>query len=92
MLNRSQDAKHEADQSVHFEVFASGLDHPECIAIDHDRHIWAGGEAGQIYRIDPAGAVTTVATLGGFNAGLALSPLEHAPLRWTPPTRMSGII
>jgi len=65
-------------QQPQFEIFASGLDHPECLAFDRDGHLWAGGEAGQIYRIDPTGPVTTVTTLGGFNAGLAFSPLDHA--------------
>jgi gluconolactonase len=61
-----------------FEVFASGLDHPECVAFDRVGHLWAGGEAGQVYRIDPAGRVQTVATLGGFTGGIAFSPLDHA--------------
>src|SRR5439155_7221233 len=61
-----------------FEVFASGLDHPECLAFDRDGDLWAGGEAGQVYRIDPVGQVRTVATLGGFNGGIAFSPLDHA--------------
>src|SRR5687767_5621786 len=61
-----------------FEVFASGLDHPECLAFDRDGDLWAGGEAGQVYRIDPAGRVQTVATLGGFTGGIAVSPLDHA--------------
>ena len=57
-----------------FEVFATGLDHPECLAFDRDGMLWAGGEAGQIYRIDPAGKVEQITTLGTFNAGLAFSP------------------
>lgn len=57
-----------------FEVFAMGIDHPECLAFDTAGFLWAGGEAGQIYRIDTAGKVTTVATMGGFCAGLAFSP------------------
>ncbi len=61
-----------------FEVFASDLDHPECLAFDRAGHLWAGGEAGQVYRIDPAGQVQTVATLGGFTGGIAFSPLDHA--------------
>src|SRR5262245_14487641 len=61
-----------------FEVFASGLDHPECLAFDRAGDLWAGGEAGQVYRIDPTGHVQTVATLGGFTGGIALSPLDHA--------------
>lgn len=37
------------------EIFASGLDHPEGLAFDRDGVLWAGGEAGQIYRIDSNG-------------------------------------
>lgn len=61
-----------------FEVFASGLDHPECCAFDRDGNLWAGGEAGQIYRIDPVGKVETIANLGGFCCGLAFSPDDTA--------------
>jgi gluconolactonase len=61
-----------------FEIFANGLDHPECIAFDRAGHLWAGGEAGQVYHIDAAGQVRTVATVGGFNGGVAFSPLDHA--------------
>jgi gluconolactonase len=61
-----------------FDVFATGLDHPECIAFERDGYLWAGGEAGQVYRIDPEGKVETVAVLGGFTGGMALSPLDHA--------------
>jgi gluconolactonase len=57
-----------------FEVFASGLDHPECCAFDRDGNLWAGGEAGQIYRIDPTGKVDTITNIGGFCCGLAFSP------------------
>jgi gluconolactonase len=57
-----------------FEVFARDLDHPECLAFDRAGLLWAGGEAGQIYRITPDGRVETVANLGGFCAGLAFSP------------------
>jgi gluconolactonase len=57
-----------------FEVFATGLDHPECVAFDQAGDLWAGGEAGQIYRMDRAGKVETIATLGGFTGGLAFSP------------------
>jgi gluconolactonase len=57
-----------------FSIFASNLDHPECLAFDRAGNLWAGGEAGQIYRIDREGRVTTIANLGGFCAGLAFSP------------------
>jgi gluconolactonase len=60
-----------------FEMFASGLDHPECLAFDRDGHLWAGGEAGQVYRIDPAGKVEQICTLGSFNAGVAFSPADE---------------
>ncbi len=60
-----------------FEIFASGLDHTECLAFDRDGELWAGGEAGQVYRITPAGVVATVANLGGFCAGLAFSAADE---------------
>src|SRR5437762_12429651 len=78
MSNLASSTEYQDVPPPRFDVFASGLDHPECVAIDRHGHIWAGGEAGQIYRIDPAGAVTTVTTLGGFVAGIAFSPLDHA--------------
>ena len=34
-----------------FEVYARGLDHPECCVFDREGNLWAGGEAGQVYRI-----------------------------------------
>ena len=60
-----------------FEVFATGLDHPECLAFDRDGMLWAGGEAGQIYRIDPAGKAEQITSLGTFNAGVAFSPNDE---------------
>ncbi len=60
-----------------FEIFARGLDHPECIAFDRDGNLWAGGEAGQIYRIDSSGTVTLIANVGHFCAGLAFSPRDE---------------
>jgi sugar lactone lactonase YvrE len=55
-------------------IFADGLDHPECIAVHPDGSIWAGGEAGQIYRISPDGTqVEEVANTGGFILGIAFS-------------------
>jgi sugar lactone lactonase YvrE len=57
------------------EVFCEGLDHPEGIAVHQDGSIWAGGEAGQIYRISPDGSkVEEVANTGGFILGIAFSP------------------
>ena len=60
-----------------FEIFATGLDHPECLAFDRYGDLWAGGEAGQIYRITPDRKVTTVTSLGSFCAGLAFSPKDE---------------
>lgn len=57
-----------------FEIFANGLDHPECCAFDRDGNLWAGGEAGQLYRIEPSGKFETITNLGGFCCGIALSP------------------
>jgi gluconolactonase len=57
-------------------VFAEGLDHPECVAVHpRDGSVWAGGEAGQIYRMGPGGgAAVEVANTGGFVLGVAISP------------------
>lgn len=56
-------------------VFAEGLDHPEGIACHPDGTIWAGGEAGQIYRISKDGKqVDQVASTNGFILGLAFNP------------------
>lgn len=57
-----------------FETYAKGLDHPECCAFDRDGVLWAGGEAGQIYKISGDGKVQEVANVGTFCAGIAFSP------------------
>ncbi len=57
-----------------FEIFANGLDHPECLTFDREGWLWAGGEAGQVYRISPKGALETVTSMGGFCAGVAWTP------------------
>jgi gluconolactonase len=56
-----------------FEVFANFLDHPECCAFDRAGNLWAGGEAGQIYRMDTKGRVEEIARLDGFCGGMAFS-------------------
>lgn len=56
------------------QIVADGLDHPECVIYHPDGSLWAGGEAGQIYRISSEGKVTEVANTGGFTLGMALSP------------------
>jgi gluconolactonase len=56
-------------------VFAEGLDHPECVIYHPDGTVWAGGEAGQIYKISQEGKVVEqVANTQGFILGIALSP------------------
>jgi len=60
-----------------FELFATNVDHPECVAFDRSGNLWAGGEAGQIYRISPEGKVELITSMGGFCAGVAFSPQEE---------------
>jgi len=60
-----------------FSIFATGIDHPECIAFDRNGNLWAGGEAGQVYRISKDGKVAQVANMGGFCGGLAFSPQDE---------------
>lgn len=57
------------------QVFADGLDHPECVAVHADGTVWAGGEAGQVYQISKDGtSIKEVANTGGFVLGIAFSP------------------
>lgn len=78
-------------------VLAGGLDHPEGLAWDPTTGtIVAGGEAGQLYRVDVAtGAVTTIAETGGFVLGIAIDgvgrifwcdQVHHAVMRYDPAT------
>lgn len=60
-----------------FRSFAEGLDHPEGLAFDADGYLWAGGELGQIYRIDARGRVKEIARLGGFCLGLTFSKKQE---------------
>ena len=54
-------------------VFVEGLDHPEGIAWGLDGYAYAGGEAGQLYRIDvERQEVVQFADTGGFVLGMAL--------------------
>jgi gluconolactonase len=56
-------------------IFCDGLDHPECVAVHPDGSVWAGGEAGQIYRMSPDGKrLDEVGRAGGFILGIAFSP------------------
>lgn len=52
-------------------VLAEGLDHPEGVTVDVNGTLYAGGEAGQVYRVDVAsGSVAEVANTGGFLLGM----------------------
>ncbi len=51
---------------------ATGLDHPEGVALGLDGRLYAGGEAGQIYAIGLDGEVAEVGTTGGFIFGVTL--------------------
>ncbi len=55
-----------------FAPFVHGLDHPEGVTAGPDGTIYAGGEAGQIYRIDLDGSFEQIASTGGFVLGLCL--------------------
>jgi len=57
---------------VEFETFAEGLDHPECAAVGPDGAVYAGGEAGQIYRIGSDGTPEAYADTGGFLYGVTV--------------------
>ncbi|MEM7537589.1 MAG: hypothetical protein AAF639_35795, partial [Chloroflexota bacterium] len=56
-----------------FVPFVEGLDHPEGVAWGPDGYVYAGGEAGQIYRVNlDDGSFTEIANTGGFVLGLCL--------------------
>ena len=51
------------------------LDHPECVTVAADGAVWCGGEAGQIYRIDPTGSAWRRSPApAGSRLGLAFGP------------------
>lgn len=51
--------------------FAEGLDHPEGVTVTADGRLYAGGENGQLYRVDiETGKFEEVSNTGGFLLGL----------------------
>src|SRR3954471_20455031 len=60
-----------------FETYADGLDHSEDLAFDRDGLLWAGGEAGQIYRIREKDHIEEVTNIGGFCLGLTFSAADE---------------
>ena len=64
--------------SDQYHDYVGGLDHAEGIAWGNDGHIYAGSEAGEIYRIDPANPKAKVfGNTGGFLLGLALDSTHN---------------
>jgi len=53
-------------------IIGGELDHPEGVCVGPDGTLYAGGEAGQVYRIAPGGEPEQYASTGGFLFGLAL--------------------
>ena len=60
-----------------FETYVEGLDHSEDLAFDRDGMLWAGGEAGQIYRVPKQGQLEEVTNIGGFCLGLTFSASDE---------------
>src|SRR4051812_49651927 len=54
---------------MEFTTLAEGLDHPEGAAVGPDGTVYAGGEAGQIYRIAADGTPEQYADTGGVLFG-----------------------
>ena len=53
------------------EVLVEGLDHPEGVCVDANGTLYAGGEAGQVYRIDlEEREAVQIANTGGFLLGM----------------------
>ncbi|WP_199180629.1 hypothetical protein, partial [Haloferax marisrubri] len=54
------------------------LDHPEDVAVAADGTLYAGGEDGQIYHVNPdTNEVVQIASTGGFTLCLTLGPEEE---------------
>ena len=61
------------DNDTQVSVLVDGLDHPEGIAWGLDGYAYAGGEAGQLYRVDVGKQeLTRFAETSGFILGIAL--------------------
>jgi gluconolactonase len=57
---------------MEFTTLAEGLDHPEGATRGPDGTVYAGGEAGQVYRIAPDGTPKQYADTGGFLYGVTV--------------------
>lgn len=62
-----------AENILELGMINHGMDHPEAVAVGPDGNVYAGGEAGQVYRVDlEADTMEEYANTGGFVLGLAL--------------------
>lgn len=52
-------------------TFAEGLCHPEGVCITRDGTLYAGGDRGQLYRVEPDGTPRELLSTGGLLLGLA---------------------
>lgn len=51
-----------------------GLDHPECVTVDHDGNLFCGGENGQLYALsDDDGTATEISRRGGLILGICVN-------------------
>src|SRR6187200_1721652 len=60
-----------------FTMFVEGLDHPECATRGPDGQTYAGGEAGQVYRVSFDGKHEQIGTTGGFLLGICLDAARN---------------
>ncbi|MCY3947013.1 MAG: SMP-30/gluconolactonase/LRE family protein [Anaerolineaceae bacterium] len=61
-----------AEYELELRALPHDMDHPEGVAVAPDGRVHAGGEAGQIYRVDlVANSCEVIADTGGFITGLA---------------------
>ena len=59
-------------------VLATGLDHPEGVTWAPDGNVYATGEAGQVYRVNPAdGKSTQLGSSGGYGLGIAADAVSN---------------
>ena len=86
-------------QLTDFKMFVEGLDHPECVSWGPDGFLYAGGEAGQIYRLTADGDdLTELGSTNGFVLGICLDgdgnvyacdPRNGAVMRMSPTGEVS---
>ena len=69
-------------------IHSDGLDHPEGVTTGPDGSVWAGGELGQVYRIDPAtqgadelgrsGSLALGIVVDGLGSAYTCNPFTHS--------------